>query len=355
VTIDGGGNWRTGVKSCFRFRALLTGWTGDPFSADNVTIKGVHTGTLLVIGSQMSTIQANEIGPFVSCHDPSWPVANERCRNEARDDEKYWFDRGQGPAEAGTPGQTQYVSKFSCAIAPTNMSWLDNWLHDENGLGDNGEVTHTGQLQNGDHVGCLGTPVGVTFARNRFERNIVAGLAPSDSEDNVTIENNFFGQAAAPATGGSCVPTVNCGSGIGLCIDSNTGWGDGIGMNWLIRFNVCADGLRMAGAFVNGKIYGNLFETTAPTCGTEAYSFNVWANKSLPCPGRNQPTSASLLLNGGALYSAASSYDYRLAGSPGSTPADGLVPVSQGCPATDHFGNRRPNAGTTCDAGATER
>jgi len=209
-------------------------------------------------------------------------------------------------------------------------------------------------LQNGDHVGCLGTPVGVTFARNRFERNIVAGLAPSESEDNVTIENNFFGQAAAPATGGSCVPTVNCGPGRGFCIDSNTGWGDGIGNNWLIRFNVCADAPRLPGAFVNGKVYGNLFEATAPICGTVAYSFNVWANRSLPC-GQNQPTSTLTLLNGGALYSANSSYDYRLAGSPGSTPADGLVPVSQGCPATDQFGNRRPNAGTTCDAGATER
>jgi len=88
-----------------RFRALLTGWTGDLPSADNVTIKGVHTGTLLVIGSQTSTIQTNEIGPFVSCHDPSWPVANERCRNEARDDEKYWFDRARGRRRRGRPAR----------------------------------------------------------------------------------------------------------------------------------------------------------------------------------------------------------------------------------------------------------
>ena len=355
LTIDGGGNWRTGTKSCFRFRALLTGWTGDPSSADNLTIEGIHAGGILVIGSQTSTVQGNEIGPFVSCHDSTWPIANERCRNEARDDEKYWFDRNEGPAAAGTPGQTQYLSKDNCATAPTNMTWADNWLHDENGLGDNGEVTHTGQLQNGDPVGCPGTPNGVTFARNRFERNIVAGLAPSASEDNVTIENNFFGEAAAPATGGSCVPTVNCGTGMGFCIDANTGWGDGTGTNWVIRFNVCADGLRLPGVFAKAAVYGNLLETTAPTCGTLTYSYNVWANGSAPCPGANQPTSTKLLLNGGALYSASSSYDYTLAGAPGSTPADGLVPVSVGCPATDNFGNRRPAAGTSCDAGATER
>jgi hypothetical protein len=355
LTIDGGGNWRTGTKSCFRFRALLTGWTGDPYSADNVTIKGVHAGTILVIGSQTATIQGNEIGPFVSCHDPAWPVVNERCRNEARDDEKYWFDRGEGPAEAGTPGQTQYLSKNDCATAPTNMAWIGNWFHDENGLGDNGQVTHTGQLQNGDAVGCLGTPNGVTFARNRFERNIVAGLAPSASEDNVTIENNFFGEAAAPATEGSCVPTVNCGSGMGFCIDANTGWGDGIGTNWVIRYNVCADGLRLPGTFANAAVYGNVLETTAPNCGKFTYSYNVWANGSTACPGANQPTSTKLLLNGGTLYSASSSYDYTLAGAPGSTPADNLVPVSVGCPATDNFGNKRPAAGTFCDAGATER
>ena len=82
-----------------------------------------------------------------------------------------------------------------------------------------------------------------------------------------------------------------------------------------------------------------------------SYAYNVWSNAGT-CAATDRNANA-----GGALPFYASDThspgpdDYRLARS---SPADGLVPVSAGCPATDRFGRPRGRRGT-CDAGSHER
>jgi hypothetical protein len=341
VTIDGGGNWRTGTKSCFRFRSMSNGWSGDSVSGDSLTLKGLHAGVIQAFGGSNDTFANNEIGPFVACARASDAAVNDRCRNNATADEAYWFSRNESPGDDDSMDQTQYGAKAGCGAAnsPQNLVWDNNWMHDQNTR--NNSRYHNGQLQNQGWSGCVVQANGLTFSRNRFERVTVGGLAPSISDDNVTIENNDFGDSAeATDLAGYCMPTVDCpiaSSGGNYALYVNTGWGDGVGTNWSVRFNTFKNQILMNGTYSNGKVYGNVFETSASPCGTITYNYNIWANGSTACAGTNQQTSASTLLVSAA-YNNSASYDFHLAGAAGSTIADNSVPVAQTCPALDYDG-----------------
>jgi hypothetical protein len=357
LTIDGGGNWRTGTKSCFRFRSMGNGWNGDSVSGDNLTLTGLHAGVIQMFGGVGDTISNNEVGPFVACAKATDSVVNDRCRNNSTTDEAYWFSRNESPGDDDSMDQTQYGAKSGCGAAnsPQNLVWDNNYFHDENSR--NGSRYHTGQLQNQGWSGCVVQANGLTFSRNRFERITVGGLAPSISDDNVTIENNQFGDSAESTDLASyCTPTVDCpiaSAGGNYALYVNTGWGDGVGTNWSVRFNTFANGVNMLGTYSNSKMYGNIFESTAISCGSIPYSYNVWAKGSTACSGTNQQTSASTLLASEA-YNASSPYDFHLTGAAGSTIADNSVPTAQVCPATDYDGDSRP-LDTNCDAGSDER
>jgi hypothetical protein len=286
----------------------------------------------------------------------SFPNALNRCRNEPRDDEKYWYELGNESPGPMSEKQPQYSHRDGCG-SPSALV-LDNvWYHDINGLGENGAETHTGPLQNGGHSACPMQINGLTIRRSRWERVVIGSIAPVNSDDNVLIENTMFGPNASSATNANCTPMVDCGSrgSSGRSFEVGGGWGDGLGQNWTVRFNTFYDGARVSGSFSNARLYGNIFLSTnhPGSCGSFVYSYNLWARNSTPCTGSNLLTMSGLPLVD-ANYHASASYDFHLAGSPGSTPADNFVPAGSDCPAIDYDGDARPIAGY-CDAGADER
>lgn len=363
VVIDGGGDWKTGRPSCFRFRDVATGWTGDGAAADNFVIENAHLASLFIAGSHGVWAINDEIGPSVDCHDPSWPVAAERCRDITTDDEAYYYSRGEGvPSPLG---QTQYTAAAGCAVNPSNILFQGDFIHDINGLGDNGAETHTGPIQNGGSSsgGCQVVADGITLRANLFENLIIGDFAPAGADSNVTVENNWFGPNAAPATEGRCVP-LSAASPCGesrenpRAILPDERWGSA-GANWLIRFNTFAEpGLNIAGGlhYRDARILGNIFLKTNVACGAGKFTFayNVYAAGASSCPGVNQrTTSRSIVVN--SAYSATSTgLDLHLAGAPGSGPADNFVVPATGdyAAGSDYDGRRRA---PPRDAGASER
>jgi hypothetical protein len=363
VTIDGGGDWRTSRPSCFRFRAVLTGWTGDSAWANRFVIKGSHLASLFIAGSHGAAAIDDEIGPSVDCHDSAWPVKAERCRNIVGDDEAYYYQRREGvPSPVG---QTQYTAASDCSANPSDIVFSDDFIHDINGLGDRGTETHTGPIQNGGSPsgGCQVIASRVTLRSNLFENVIIGDFAPAGSDRHVTVENNWFGPNSSPATDGRCVP-LSAARPCGRSHESprailpDERWGAG-GSDWLIRFDTFATpGLDIADGFAysNARIIGNLFLAGNVACGAGEFrfSYNVYAGGATRCPGSHQVSTRRRVVIDSVYSPTSSGLDLRLAGPPGSTIADGFVtPTGRDFAlATDFAGHRRS---APRDAGASER
>jgi hypothetical protein len=106
-----------------------------------------------------------------------------------------------------------------------------------------------------------------------------------------------------------------------------------------------------AGKVRNVKVYGNIgYRNSCDSL--VVYRYNVYSNSGT-CHATDRSANA-----GGALpfYAVDTHspglFDFMLTGP--LAPPDNLVPLSEGCPATDRFGNRR-GADGFCDAGAHER
>src|SRR5262249_11374173 len=62
IKLDGGGNWRAGLPSCIRFRALLLGYVTSSEIPRDVVVTGLHVGTIEAMGAQTALISNTEIG-----------------------------------------------------------------------------------------------------------------------------------------------------------------------------------------------------------------------------------------------------------------------------------------------------
>ncbi|MDB4955583.1 MAG: hypothetical protein JWO36_3152 [Myxococcales bacterium] len=190
---------------------------------------------------------------------------------------------------------------------------------------------------------------GLHLSRNRFSHCAVFDVALYHETTTVGItpvlvENNFFGHptdiGTAPAPMGQAAVMFKNVAPFPNTTFRNNSFAPGGAVVW--------NSVGSNNTWTSSKEVGDLGE---PDCQTATvgvtYSYNV--ETSGTCAGTGNVMVSTL----SDLYIDAVAGDFHLAGSPGSTVADGRVPAVQ-CPAIDIDGDPRPTTGF-CDAGADER
>jgi hypothetical protein len=249
-----------------------------------------------------------------------------------------------------------------------------------------------------DHAECIFVEAvtNVTIENSKFEGCPIIGIflkndggtaGTANYQNNVTIENNFFTQPCPDytAAAGAGVPIgggvnnsnqTDCSNEAIQEADCNNDGGNGVPatpMTWVIRFNSISPNARIwicedqTNAWsTSSKLYGNIASdllgghaspvgcasSTAPANMVNWHvAYNVWIATSSPvaCSATDQTsTAAAEYQNPGGVIT----YNYHLIAGTGPK-AHALVPVSEGCPATDIDGDAYPGSGF-CDAGADE-
>jgi hypothetical protein len=213
------------------------------------------------------------------------------------------------------------------------------------------------------HAECLFIEAArdVTVENSRLDRCPIIGIflkndsqtGAANYQNRIVLQNNVITRPCptGPRAGGD-----ECGS-FGIqeadCDNNTSNPAASPAMSWTIRFNSLVDGAQMwlcepASYWAStSKLYGNVAEmlwtgtdaaarcsnaSKSPSLGPWSVGWNVWTRRTPSAAGQCAPTDRSSADPAAAL---------------------GLVPVAQGCPATDVNGRKRPRTGA-CDAGALQ-
>ncbi len=220
---------------------------------------------------------------------------------------------------------------------PNHLRFDGVWIHDA--------ISDISAAQ-GAHLECFQgqLPIPQLTIRNSKFTNC-AQWDMNVSGDNLLIENNQFGKTCSEqlpvSQGGKCDPGASWLTGCGVSSSNVT-----------VRFNSFAEGIVQAsgGCQYGGtnRYYGNVWNWSA-TCSWQGqfnlkFDYNV-SNQGSKC-GRHDRIAPT-----GFKSPDAPDYDFSLV--PGSA-AIGLVPASEGHPATDYEGDPRPIR-SNADAGADQQ
>jgi hypothetical protein len=331
--------------SCFRFRSLWTGQSGDSSAdSDDLTFDGVHMSGFEIIGSSNITIRNSEVGPNVACYangDTS-KASSSWCQNNSSTGEDWYYQHGQCNCGIYEPK----IQPNSGGYVSDNIVLENNWIHDQQTRASDSNVGGSYALHNGgmlieESCGCS-----ITLRGNRFERNVTYDIQGDPSPSGVTVENNSFGAPYNTLDQGNSKILGFKAIDLTLRTNGQTGLS-----NWLIRFNSIETGLRIGDgatwqSYSNVRVVGNIWGGGQQClAGVSGVSYDSNAVVGSTC-GSNSVTLGSL-----PFVSTGSSIDFHLTGgaavdSVRSTTTDASIP-------TDVDGQSRP-MGSGRDAGADE-
>ena len=322
LTIDGGGRWTfyRGSPGVIPQNGSSCGVLSNRVTLENLTINGA----LSTRNARNLVVRNVDIGNF------SYPAPGQDA----------W-------------GDSSRVGDYDCG--PANIAAHVTFDH-----------VHWHDIYRGkspSHAECLfiESSNDVTVKNSRLDRCPIIGLFLKNDSQNgarnyqrrVTIENDVI---TKPCPTGPRAGNDECGT-FGIqeadCDNNSSNPAAAPPMSWTIRFNTLTAGAQLWLCeppqywASTSRLYGNLAEmlwtgvgatarcslgTKPPTLANWSVGFNVWT--------RREPSPA-----GQCAKTDVSSADPKA--------TRDLVPVSQGCPATDVDGRKRPTTGF-CDAGATQ-
>jgi hypothetical protein len=339
---------------CFYFSVINAGLGGSTLDTQYVRFDDVFYEGFNCSGCSDFAFLNSEHGPALFCAQDGGPAPEaEECSPTGPYWETRWKDRVDGNIDL--VGKEIYLHGNSGGVGAANISFINDYHHDQQARNNAGNTVHTGCIQTEALTGLL-------IDRSKFERCAIFDILfnAGSTLTNSTIQNSMFGcNTDSLDNSGDTYDQFTTGSAKTIDNGGNMN-------NVLIRYNTFCNQVILGNfTYTSTRFIANLFLGTGTDCSRSGITYDYNAVVGGTCGTNSTNVSAGLVVDKGntdnnciptssSIACITPLLDQHLTGSTVTGVDNAVTPTSSDYALTYDYDNAARTSGSR-DVGADER